>query len=37
MTRDLPPFGYIIVFLGIIVAVIIIANILARLTGWQEK
>ncbi len=37
MTRELPPFGYIIGFLGVIVVVIIIANLLARLTGFQEK
>ena len=37
MTGGLPPFGYIVGFLGIIVAVIIIANLLARVTGWREK
>lgn len=37
MTSELPPFGYIVAFLATIVAVIIIANFLARLTGWQEK
>ena len=37
MTSELPPFGYIVGFLATIVAVIIVANLLARLTGWQEK
>ena len=37
MTRELPPFGYIMAFLATIVAVIILANLLARLTGFQEK
>jgi hypothetical protein len=37
MQSELPPFGYIVAFLGSIVAVIVIANLLARLNGWQEK
>ncbi len=37
MTSQLPPFGYIVAFLGTIVAVIVVANLLARLNGWQEK
>jgi hypothetical protein len=37
MTQDLPPYQYIVGFLGCIVAVIIIAHLLARMTGWQEK
>jgi hypothetical protein len=37
MTRELPPFGYIIAFLATIVAVIVVAHLLARLTGFQEK
>jgi hypothetical protein len=37
MTHELPPFQYILGFLGTIVAVIIIAHVLARMTGWQEK
>jgi hypothetical protein len=37
VNSELPPFGYIVAFLVTIVAVIIVANILARLTGWQEK
>jgi len=37
MNSQLPPFGYIVAFLASIVAVIIVANLLARLTGWQEK
>jgi hypothetical protein len=37
MTHELPPYQYIVGFLATIVAVIIIANILARLTGYQEK
>ena len=37
MTQDLPPYQYIIGFLATIVAVIIVAHVLARLNGWQEK
>lgn len=37
MTRDLPPYQYIVYFLAAIVVVILIANVLARLNGWQEK
>ncbi len=37
MTRELPPFGYIVAFLATIVAVIVVAHLLARLNGWQEK
>lgn len=37
MTNELPPFGYIIAFLATIVAVILIAHLLARFTGFQEK
>ena len=37
MTSELPPFGYIVAFLATIVAVIVIAHLLARLTGFQEK
>lgn len=37
MTSQLPPFGYILGFLATIVAVIVVAHLLARLTGWQEK
>lgn len=37
MTSELPPFGYVVAFLATIVAVILIAHLLARLTGFQEK
>ena len=37
MTRVLPPFGYIVAFLASIVAVILVAHLLARFTGYQEK
>jgi hypothetical protein len=37
MTSELPPFGYIVSFLAAIVAVILIAHLLARATGFQEK
>lgn len=37
MTSQLPPFGYVVAFLATIVAVIIVAHLLARITGFQEK
>ena len=37
MTSQLPPFGDIVAFLAAIVAVILVAHLLARFTGYQEK
>lgn len=37
MNRDLPPFQYIVYFLAAIVVVLLVAIVLAKLNGWQEK
>ncbi len=37
MTLELPPFQYIVYFLAAIVVGIVIAMLLARLNGYQEK